>query len=237
MISTIIPIRDREISRLKRCIKYLKKANKSCGNPIREIIVVDYGSKSPLKQDKSYKLIRVEADCWNKAHAMNLGILSSKEPYILTIDVDMLIDEKHLREITKNLSEENFIIDTNVRRLDKGYLHLPYYEEMVSVSNPWFSQSRNQLFNLANGGFQVYPRTFYDKIGGIMEGMGKFHRAVDNWVFYMARMNNMNTVDISYPLLHLEHKKQKEDHYDKEIREQAEAYAIYKAWYLGKIIF
>jgi glycosyltransferase involved in cell wall biosynthesis len=231
MISVIIPICNREQSRINRCISYVRKNGKGV---VGEIIVVDYGSKVPVTH-KHAKVIRVEANLWNKANALNIGILKSKGDFIMTLDVDMLVDSQHFSEIFTNHEQNNFIISTNVRRIKSKDISRDY-KEMIEKSVGWHSNSRNQYFNQANGGFQVYPRTFFDKIGGIMEGMGKFHRAVDNWVFYMARMNGLTTVDISYPLLHVEHKKQKEQHYDKKLRGEAEQYAMYKAWYIDYMI-
>jgi len=76
MIDIVIPIRDREINRLSICIDSIIKNS----SKVRTITVVDYCSKkkiriSDLPKDQRISVLRVENKEWNKAHALNLGIL------------------------------------------------------------------------------------------------------------------------------------------------------------------
>jgi hypothetical protein len=55
-------------------------------------------------------------------------------------------------------------------------------------------------------------------------------------MYYRARMCNLDIIDISYPLLHLEHKKQKEDNLLESERKIAFQYRKFKATYLNHIV-
>lgn len=233
-LDVIIPVKDRELSRIKRCVNLVS----NCFSLLEpNIIVVDYSSNEIIKL-KGCKVIRIEGmKTWNKSHALNLGIKNCDSEYIMTLDVDTLLSKEHGKLIEEIISNENFIVDTNVRRIKKKDYRADY-KEMIKKSLPWSTLNRNQLFNSANGGFQLFSRKFYNKIGGIMEGMGFYSGGMDNWVWFMARINGLNIVDISYPLLHLEHKKQKEENFNlsKEELDIARGYKIYKAKYLDQMI-
>lgn len=234
-IDIIIPCKDREEGRIQKCIDC---AISSLNGLSPNIVVVDYNSTTPPNVENC-KLIRVDDLMWNKSHALNIGILSGNNPYIMTLDADILLSKEHGKLIKESLKEDNFIIDTNVRRVKEINGD---YNKMIKKSKPWFKRDKAedtaQLFNLANGGFQVYSRNFYKKIGGIMEGMGYFMGGMDNWVYYTARINKLKIVDISYPLLHLEHGNQKDDNMirTKEDANLINEFRMYKKGYLNEIV-
>lgn len=238
MIDIVIPIKDREISRLNICLNNIIKNS----TKVKSIIVVDYNSKEPIKledlpSDERISVLRVENPEWNKAHALNLGILRGSAEYIMTVDCDMIISKEIFNFIENNLSPENMIIDTNVRRIDINSVS-DNYNKMVKKSKSWFGENRNQFFNQANGGFQVYSREFYNKVGGLNEGLGFFMGAVDNFMYYLAKIRRLNIIDISYPLLHMEHTKQKEKNFEltKEEQDIALGYRQFKSGYLDRMI-
>lgn len=233
MIDVFIPIRNKDAKRVQRCINSIISNSL---NLVDNIYVIDYDSKKQIKL-KNCQVIRIENQpIWNKAHALNLGIFKSNSEYIMTVDADMILNEEHFSKI-KELNKDYFYIDTNVRRIDLKDISNDY-GEMIKKSKSWHTNDRNQLFNQANGGFQVYSRQFYNKINGIMESLGFYSGATDNFMFYMARLNGLSIVDISYPLLHQEHKKQKEDNFNLSIEEKdiAIGYRVYKARYLDFIV-
>lgn len=231
-VNVIIPVRDRDKKQIQRCVDYIKNNNL---NLVDKIVVVDYSSKKPIKC-KGCEVLRVDNQKeWCKTHALNLGMLKYPNKFLMSVDVDMLLSEEHFKEIKENLKENNLIINTNVRRISPFNLEKTY-EEMVVCSFPWRQQDVNQFNNTANGGIQLYSKRFYDQIGGLNESMGIYSGAMDNLTVYLARMLNYNVVDLSYPLLHVEHKNKKEMNYSKEEREIASNYRIYKAKYLNTII-
>ena len=236
-INVYIPVRDRDKKRLLNCIHQVKHNNLGL---VKDIVVIDVGSKKPIKPIKGVNLLRLETNRWNKAWGINRGIREYPNDFIMTLDVDMLLSVEHFSEISKNLTTTNFICDTNVRRVNpkkvKRQITSDDYVKLVESSKPWHNGGVNQLFNLANGGFQVYSKQFYDKMGGIQESLGLYHGAVDNVTYYRARMMSMNIVDVSYPLLHVEHKKKKEANLPKNERRIAERYRLYKSGYLSDIV-
>jgi hypothetical protein len=209
-INVVIPVKNRERSRILSCVKSIKQNNLGLVN---NIIIVDNSDK-PIRPISGVIIERAEFGTWNKAWLLNLGIKHNYNKYIMTIDVDMLLSEEHFLEISKNLTNNSFICDTNVRRLRKENLKkYTDYKRLVKVSRAWRYDDVFQLFNTANGGFQVYPYEFWEKINGIQESLGLYHGSVDNVMYYRARMNGLNIIDIHVPLLHIEHKKQKEENY------------------------
>jgi glycosyltransferase involved in cell wall biosynthesis len=232
-ISVIIPVRNRDIERLKRCIKSIKD---NSYDMIDKIVVVDYNSTIPIKLD-NVSVIRVnDVKFWNKGHALNIGILNTNTPFIMTIDGDMLISKNHFNTIREHITKECLIISTNVRRvLMKDYGN---YDNMIKTSTPWQLDNRDQLINQVNGGFQVYPREFYNSIGGLSESIGLWWGGIDNWMYFISRMNGLDIIDISYPLLHQEHPERKEENmiHGQNIKDLAEKYRLWKATWLDKMV-
>lgn len=231
-VNIFIPIRDRDTKRLKRCVHNIKKYNLGL---IDKIVVVDVGSKIPIKPIKKVVVERLETSTWNKAWALNKMILKYPNTYIMTCDVDTLLFKEHFEQISKSLNNNTFICDTNVRRINPKNFRDDYFV-LLRKSKPWRNMDTQQFLNTANGGFQIYPYNFFQQMNGIQEGLGLYHGAVDNIVYYRARMFGLNIVDISYPLLHMDHKKQKEENYDKEEREIALGYRSFKVGYIDHVI-
>jgi hypothetical protein len=230
-VNIYIPIKNREVA-TRRCVKFILK---NSGDLIDKIIVIDYGSQRPIKKIKGAIVERIEAKTWNKAHAINLAIKKYPNEYIITLDCDMLLSKAHFSKIKKHLSPQAFIIDTNVRRiLPKDVVE--NYSEMIIESYPWREQDVGQMFNTANGGIQVYSKMFYDAINGIQESLGLYHGSVDNIMYYRARMAGLDVIDLSYPLLHVEHSKKKEQNYEPSERKIAEEYRGFKASYLNHVV-
>jgi hypothetical protein len=118
----------------------------------------------------------------------------------------MIIPKPFLSEIFLNLGDENYIVNTNVRRINKKDIKADF-DDMVSSSISWNKVEDNtQYFNQFNGGVQVYSKDFWTQVGGIPESLGKYWGAEDNYLWYVARMRELTMIDISTPLLHIEHK-------------------------------
>ena len=203
VLSIIIPVRDKEITRIKNCVKFLQKALAGYAEGSSQILVVDYGSETPVKLD-GVKVIRIEAKEWNKAHLINSIVADISSDYVMTLDADMLIHKKHIGAIFANMGDNEVLFSTNVRRLDKKFL-CEDYDKMIKNSLAWHKEGNTQYRSTADGGLQVYPVSFWKKIKGIPESLGKFWGAEDDWIWYQARLNDYTTIDISYPLLHLNH--------------------------------
>lgn len=208
-LEILIPVRDRETSRIKNCIKFLKKSIKAymVVEDIK-ITILDYSSKIPIKLN-GINVLRIEGQPeWNKAHCLNIGIKQSQAKYIMVLDVDMIIPDSLISEIFLNLNEENYIVNTNVRRILKKDIKGDF-KDMVKKSTSWNrdDEGRKQYCNEANGGVQVYSKEFWNRTGGIPESLGKYWGAEDNFLWYVARLKGLTMIDISTPLLHVEHKR------------------------------
>lgn len=230
-INVFIPIKNRDRFRILKCVNQIKKNNLGL---VDKVIIIDNSDVS-IKDVPGTIIERIGTSNWNKAYLLNKAIKKYPNEFIMSVDVDILLDKEHFLQISKNLTKKSFICDTNVRRLLKKDIS-DNYLDMIRRSYPWRSQDVNQLLNTANGGFQVYAYSFWEFINGIQEGLGLYHGAVDNVMYYRARMNNLNIIDISYPLLHLEHNKKKEDNYNESERQLALGYRSFKTQYLNYMI-
>lgn len=228
-IDFIIAVRNRDNDRIQRCIASFKEiANK--------ILVVDYGSNKPIEL-KDCEIIKYnDSKMWNKSHALNLGIKQSKADYICTIDCDMILTKDILNKIVCQLGENTAIFNTNVRRIDLEDIK-DNYKEMLEKSRSWFAEgSRGNIYSAANGGIQIFPKKWIEKIGGYDEGIGLYWGAMDNRVYEQAKGLGMSIVDLNLPMFHQEHKNMKEANLpDEEVR-FAEAVRTFKINYLKELI-
>ena len=200
---------------------------------MEEVIVIDYGSKKPIKI-RGVKVIRCENGEFNKAHALNIGIKAAECEYIMTLDADILIYPGIYNELYVHLDNNTFCCGTNVRRIEKEYVSKTYQETLVQ-SYPWGREDRSQIFNQTNGGFQLYPKKFWEDIGGIPESLGVLWGAEDNYMWYMARLRNLTIADISFPIFHVEHTKSKSKSMREYKKEQLD-YVAYKGRWLNDAI-
>lgn len=101
MISAIIPFKDWSHERLDRCIASLRNLP-----AISEILIVDFGSETPLVAPKGCRVVRVEADLWCLSEANNIGIAEAQNTVILKIDADvqLLLDNDTLGDLAHTVA-------------------------------------------------------------------------------------------------------------------------------------
>lgn len=227
-IDFIIAVRDRDDERIQKCIDSIKPLAKS-------IIVVDYGSKVPVKVNDATVIRYTNSKIWNKSHALNLGIKSSNAPYICTIDCDFVLDELVLEAIKNNLGEFNVIFNTNVRRIESKDLTNNFKQNFIK-SKPWFDDAYHNLYSRANGGIQVFHRKFINAINGYDEGLGAYWGAMDNRIYEQAKGKNMTVIDLNIPMFHQEHEHKKEDNLSEDERDTATYLRAYKSYLLKELI-
>ena len=87
MITAVVPFRDWSEDRLRTCTGRLINFS-----AISEIIVVDFGSQTPINSVPDCRIVRVEADRWCLSEANNIGIVESKTDVVMKIDADMHLD-------------------------------------------------------------------------------------------------------------------------------------------------
>jgi glycosyltransferase involved in cell wall biosynthesis len=204
-IDFIIPVRDRDVERLKRCVNSLKS------QWTKRIIVVDYGSKEPIKLD-GVEIIRVEREkypIWNKSHVLNIGIKKSSANYVGTVDVDIVIGPSFIAKVLarRTIEEPEFFYCGNVMRieprfLDKGIPH----EVLKNFAKTWDGgQLRN---NGAVGGIQIFPREWIFKIGGYDENF-KYWCGPDSDMLLRAVRSIGSTHMDAEIIYHQEHERKK----------------------------
>jgi len=212
LVDVIIMCKDRGGQRLVNCIESLRSKH------VAEIIVVDYGSKIPIKEGidtpkemDNVKIIRYDDNpIMNKSHAINLGIKHTHSEYICTVDCDMILHPKFICEAMDLIDSNTFIYTLNTRRVEIEDI-CDDFEEMLKSSRFWFEvESRDNLTNQANGGIQFYPRKWIEKVGGCDENL-IYWGAMDNDIFERATLSKLKMVNINMPLIHQEHENTKED--------------------------
>lgn len=209
-LSVIIPVRNKEIWRLKEVIKRLKS------DLIKEIIVVDYFSDEPIKlSGKKVKVIRYnKKGCWNKAHAINIGFKKSSGDFIMTVDADIIIDNTSFDNIC--LDNNSYCYSGNVRRINRKDLSSDF-NKMWEKSANWVDETSyaQEMYGLANGGLQIYPTRLLSEFNGIDENL-VYSGGMDNITNLMAKKLKMNIVQLPVRLLHIEHLNTKEKNFPKE---------------------
>lgn len=217
MISVIIPLKNKEVKRLEQIIKRLNH------KLISEIIIVDYKSDTPFKlKQKQVKIIRYDkTDLWNKPHAINIGAKNCKSEYIMTMDADILLSPNFFDKAEKFLNKNNFIYTNKVKRIEKENLS-DNWTKMLRLSKNWIKDANpiNELENNATGGFQIFPKKFFEEIRGIDENL-VYYGGMDNITIIEARRKGLNIIILNDTILHLEHKNLKEDNLPEEERELA----------------
>lgn len=201
-VDVIIPVRNKERDRLKKVVNRIK------GDRIGEIIIVDYCSDEPVKHIEGVKIIRYEkSGPWNKAHAINIGFKRSKSKYIITLDADILLEDKFEKNLV--LSEDSYCYSGDVRRILKNQLDKDF-KKMWKNSKPWrFEKAYDQeMYGSANGGLQLYPRKLLEEWNGIDENL-VYSGGMDNITNLMAKKIGMKVIQLPIKLLHIEHSNKK----------------------------
>lgn len=219
MISVIIPVRNKSLSRLRRTIDSIKDSE-----IIGEIIIVDYGSDTPIKfPGKKVKVIRYNKNLFfNKSHAINLGIKESKQDYIATLDADIIPSPEFIKAVGLYLNPKSFIYTRKVRRIQcKWFKSKLPWKELIKHSEHW-KQWRgvrwtDELSHRGTGGIQIYPKKWIIKVRGADEalvGMG----GMDGEMLYRAYNTGLHIIQINELTLHQEHPSMKESQFPQEQR-------------------
>ncbi len=230
-LSIIIPIKNKETERLNEVIKKLDN------DLVGEIIIVDYCSDTPFeyKNEKVVVIRYNKTNEWNKSHAINIGSRTAKFDYIMTMDADILIGPDFFNKVKKKLSPDAFIYTNKVMRIKKENLS-KNWKQSLSKSFPWHKHInfRDEAFNLATGGFQIFPKNWFNKIKGLDENL-IYYGGMDNITIIDARRSNMNLIILNETILHIEHDKQKEMNLPDDERDFA-SYIKSKRWELMETI-
>ena len=213
-IDFVIPVRNRDNERIKRCVDGLqtKFTNK--------IHVIDYGSEIPVKLDNC-EVVRINTkNIWNKAHALNIGVKRCKSEYIGFVDCDMFIGKNFLTKAKPYLSKSVFVMTRKVRRILPEVLDwgLPS-SKLKKISNNWFAKIPEH-YHEAVGGIQIFHREWIHMIRGCDETL-TFWGGIDNDIYERAIRTGLTIIDLNHTIYHQEHKLQKEQNLPFEQQQQA----------------
>lgn len=233
-IDFVIAVRDRDNERIQRCINSIMNPEIQ-ELPIGDIIVVDYGSKEPVKVDSAKVIYYDNNKIWNKSHALNLGIKQCKSEYVCTVDCDIVFTSEFKRRLINALSKYSFIINTNVLRINVKDL-TEDFNKNIQKSRPWHPNNKSNVYSRANGGIQCFPRKWIEYVGGYDEELGVYFGSMDNRLYEQAVMSGLTITNINFPMFHQEHKNQKEDNLPEDERELAEIIRVFKANSLGELM-
>lgn len=222
MISVVMCVKDRENERIQRCVDSLKKLD-----AIKEIIVVDYGSKENINVFDC-KVTRYEENkIFNKSHALNLGIRQTKQPFVMCVDCDIIFPFESLVSIQNALRTDRFIVNTNVRRIK--------ISDIPNWGKSWeWNESigvGGRLNSKANGGIQIFSKKWIEKVRGYDENLILLG-GPDNDLYNRALRDNLQILDINYPIYHQEHDKRKEEILPEKDREKGGYIRLLKSKYI-----
>jgi glycosyltransferase involved in cell wall biosynthesis len=91
LLTLIVPVRDWPQERIDLCIRSFRELESSTLN---EIVIVDFGSEVPVKaprRDRFVRLLRLEAEVWSLAEAINAGVAVARNDIVAKTDADILV--------------------------------------------------------------------------------------------------------------------------------------------------
>ena len=206
-IDFVIPVRNRGNKRIQRCIDSLKS------DITGKIIVVDYGSITPIDV-KDCEIIReYTSNIWNKSHAINIGIKKCSNKFIGTIDCDTIIGKDFLDRCKRYLRYDSFIFTRMVKRINPEILDWGLSKErVIKLSTDWFTGKQTNLHQ-AVGGVQIFPKWWIHKIHGYDENL-IYWGGIDNDIHERAFRTGLAIVDLNEIIFHQEHSRIKEANLD-----------------------
>jgi glycosyltransferase involved in cell wall biosynthesis len=166
IFSFIVPYRNREIERVKRCLQSLK--NQQIDDDF-EIIVADYGSDTASQAIQTvclelgiiYVYYNSQRQFWSRAHAINVGIQKAKGQYLIVVDVDLIYPPYFAAVMQQKINESSFI--------QYQCYYLP--DKVSDYDHLSFDNTHDYPVNsiAESGGLIAVPRRAMYEIGGFDE--------------------------------------------------------------------
>jgi len=168
MLTLILPVRDWPVERTEACIDSFVSLGSSALN---EIIVVDFGSASPvvLREDISpiVKLVRLEADVWSCGEAINAGVLLASNEVVAKADSDMLITSSSKAEL------ESMVAEVAAGRVGLGICQATDLHQSIDVATARELAAYGEKTNgrlrakWGQGGLIFFSRSTWHAVGGV----------------------------------------------------------------------
>jgi len=209
-LDLVIPVRDKELGRLKNCINFILK-----NNNVGKIVVVDFGSKEPIELDYDVEVLRtkrIDYPIWNKAHALNIGIKNTTADYIACVDCDILLPPKFFENLEQNFQEGDiFIYSKKVKRIEYKE-NIDNFDDEERTARGWMEDPK---YSAAVGGVQIFSRRWLFEIRGYPQVLN-YWGGMDTYMVLMAQRDNLPILDLNITILHQDHEKTKENQLDDE---------------------
>jgi glycosyltransferase involved in cell wall biosynthesis len=91
MLSLVLPARNWPADRIEACIRsFLRLKSRT----LSEIVVVDFGSDRPMVlkvRDPRVRVVRVDAERWSLAEAIDVGVVAVRGPVVAKTDADIVV--------------------------------------------------------------------------------------------------------------------------------------------------
>ncbi|MEQ1733117.1 MAG: glycosyltransferase [Bacteroidia bacterium] len=140
MISLIIPYRNRDVVRVRRCLASL--AAQSFTN--YEVLLIDSGSEITLAQQVqqltteyefcNYIYLPTQGLVWNKSYAINVGMNACVGDIIIIVDVDLIFESTFLSKI-KGLNFEGMYYNYKCYYLPQNYNYTTHNWAIFNTTN------------------------------------------------------------------------------------------------------
>ncbi|KAF5047766.1 hypothetical protein DSECCO2_457080 [anaerobic digester metagenome] len=137
---------------------------------------------------------------FNKAHAINEGVIASKTPYIAIMDIDCLTEKKNI-ELAINLLEKGFEVVHPFNRVIKDIVNKEEFKREYDFKTV---QSPPQYRDWADGGIVFWNKRSFMDIGMKNEYFSGWG-GEDNEIIIRASVFQLKQIRIDETLYHLYH--------------------------------
>ena len=197
-IAVVIPVRDRAGDRVRNALLSLQW--QTAGHPM-QTLVVSHGSQPDFderlamlcnNEDATLLTLGSPADPWNKPLALNTGLRATSEdvPFVMTMDVDMILAPNFLAVVLDRLSRDSSaLVLCRISDLPE-HASLPTSgDELKRAFEILHARSRLRP-RYGSGGIQAAHRSFFFDIRGYDEDLA-WWGAMDGDIVNRARLAGM----------------------------------------------
>lgn len=211
-LTVVIPYRETEDlereENVEITLRYLSKVG------ITNLIISEHSDVSSEKflvkeyenLFNSFKVIFSNANgtLFNKAHAINEGVITSKTPYIAIVDIDCLTEKKNI-DLAINLLEKGFEVVHPFNRVIKDIVDKEEFKIKYDFKTV---QSPSQYRDWADGGIVFWNKRSFIDIGMKNEYFNGWG-GEDNEIIIRANVFQLKQIRIDETLYHLYHDRPK----------------------------
>lgn len=209
-LTIIIPYRktndpEREVN-VEITLNYLRKIR------INNLIISEHANESSLNflTDKygnffdSFKIIfnRADGNLFNKAHAINKGVMASETPYFAIVDIDCLTEKKNIHQAIY-LLDKGFEVVHPFNRIIKDIVDKEKFREELDFKKV---TSPPQYRDWADGGIVFWNKDSFIDIGMKNEYFSGWG-GEDNEILIRANLCQLKQIRIDDTLYHLYHER------------------------------